>query len=94
MNPPNGAEAPQTPPDNGRHTSYGSDTSTVYGNDLEKRDVESQSVKHIDRSVSHYLGLSSPVSANLAEIDEDLAESEADDAADVNALDYQRSTWN
>ncbi|KAF2685664.1 hypothetical protein K458DRAFT_416885 [Lentithecium fluviatile CBS 122367] len=90
MESPNGAETPQTPPSNGRHTSYSSDVSTVCGSDIEKRDLESQSIKPVDRSLSHYLGLSSPVSANLDDIEEDLAESEDGETADVNALDYQR----
>src|SRR4051794_1652826 len=87
-----GAETPQTPPiRNERHTSYSSDGSTVCGSDMEKRDLEGNCIKPIDRSLSHYLGLSSPVSANLDDIEEDLAESEDDEPADVNALDYQRS---
>lgn len=87
----NGAEEPQTPTGKGRHTSYSSDVSTICGSDNEKRDLESQSIKPIDRSLSHYLGFSSPVSANLDDIEEDLAESEDGETADVNALDYQRS---
>lgn len=87
----NRAETPQTPPGKGRHTSYSSDASTVYGSDIEKRDLESQSIRSTDRSLSHYLGFSSPVSANLDDIEEDLAESEDEETADVNALDYQRS---
>lgn len=82
--------APQTPPSSGRHTSYSSDTSTIYGSD-EKRDLESATIKPVERSLSHYLGLSSPVSANLDDIEEDLAESDDGETADVNASDYQRS---
>lgn len=89
----NGAETPQTPTSNGRHTPSSSDVSTVCGSDIEKRDIESQSIKPIDRSLSHYLGFSSPVSANLDDIEEDLAESEDGEMADVNALDYQKSMF-
>jgi hypothetical protein len=84
------ATASQTPPNSGRHTSYSSDTSTIYGSD-EKRDLESGTIKPVERSLSHYLGLSSPVSANLDDIEEDLAESDDGETADVNASDYQRS---
>jgi len=91
MESPHGAEAPQTPPGNGRHTSYSSDNSTVCGSELEK-DLESQTVKPMQRSFSQLFALSSPVSANLDDIDEeDLADSEDEETADVNALDYQRS---
>jgi hypothetical protein len=86
-----GAEVPQTPNGTGRHASYTSDDSTVCGSDVEKRDLESNSVRHIDRSFSHYLGLSSPVSANLDDIEEDLADSDDEETPDVSALDYQRS---
>lgn len=87
----NEAEVPQSPTSQGRHTSYSSDASTACGSDIENRDLESQSIKSTDRSLSHYIGLSLPVSANLADIEEDLAESEVGDTADVNPLDYQRS---
>jgi hypothetical protein len=87
-----GTEAPQTPNGgNVRHASCTSDDSTVCGSDSEKRDLESNSIKHIDRSLSHYLGLASPVSANLEDIEEDLADSDDEETADVSALDYHRS---
>jgi hypothetical protein len=88
-----GAEAPQIPNGNTRHASYTSDDSTICGSDIEKRDLESNSIRHIDRSLSHYLGLSSPVSANLDDIEEDLADSDDEETPDVSALDYQRSTF-
>jgi hypothetical protein len=79
------AEPPQTPPS--------SDASTICDGDLEKRDLESGTIKPIDRSFSHYLGLASPISANLEDIEEDLAESEDEEGPHVNASDYQRSEW-
>lgn len=91
MDSPNAANAPQTLTGHGRHTSYSSDESTVCGSDIEKRDLESQTIKPMERSLSQFLGFASPVSANLDDIEEDLAESDDEDAADVNALDYQRS---
>jgi hypothetical protein len=87
-----GAESPPTPKGNVRHASCASDDSTVCGSEFEKRDLESNSIKQIDRSLSHYLGLASPISANLEDIEEDLADSDDEEAADVNALDYHRST--
>ena len=98
MNSPNGSQSPQTPPGNGRHTSYSSDGSTVYGADDEKKDLESQTVKTPDRSLSHYFGLSSPTSQNLDKVEEEdndieLADSEDGDAADVTASSYQRSVF-
>jgi hypothetical protein len=86
-----GAEAPQTPNGNRRHPSCDSDDSTICGSDLEKKDLESNSIRQIDRSLSHYLGLASPVSANLEDIAEDLVDSDDEETADVSALDYQRS---
>lgn len=91
MDSPNGAQTPQTPPAEGRHTSYSSDGSTVCGTDYEKGDLESNSIRPIDRSISHYLGAALPISANLCDIEEDLAESEDGELADVNAIDYQKS---
>jgi hypothetical protein len=87
------AEPPQTPPSSERHRSYSSDASTICGGDLEKRDLESGTIKPIDRSFSHYLGLASPISANLEDIEEDLAESEDEEGPHVNASDYQRKEW-
>jgi len=57
---------------------------------MEKVDLESQSIRPTERSFSHYLGFPSPVSANLEDIEEDLAESDDGETADVNASDYQR----
>lgn len=91
MDSPNGDETPQTAsPGNGRRTSYLSDNSTVCGSDIEKVDLESQSIRPIERSFSHYLGFPSPVSANLDDIEEELAESDDGETADVNASDFQR----
>jgi len=87
----NGAEAPQTPTENGRHASHSSDDSTVCGSIYEK-DLESQQIKPVERSLSSRFGMSSPISANLDDIDEeDLADSDDEDTADANeALDYQK----
>jgi hypothetical protein len=92
MNIHNGAEAPRTPGEDARHTPYSSDNSTVCGSIYEK-DLESQQIKPVERSMSSRFGISSPVSANLDDIDEeDLADSDEEDTADANAaLDYQRS---
>lgn len=57
---------------------------------MERVDLESQSIRPIERNVSHYLGFLSPVSANLDDIVEDLAESDDGETADGNASDYQR----
>lgn len=87
----NGAETPQpaSPTSPGRD----SDGSTVCGSEYEKKDLESQSVRPVDRSLSHYLGFSSPVNDNLDDIaEEDLADSECGETADVEKLDYQQST--
>ncbi|KAF2821076.1 hypothetical protein CC86DRAFT_411384 [Ophiobolus disseminans] len=91
MDSPNGAEVPKSLMENGRHTSYSSNNSTVCGNDFEK-DIESQQIKPAERSLSNLFGLSSPVvSANLEDIDEeDLADSEMGEKVDVSAMDYQR----
>lgn len=92
MDSPTRAEAPKSLVENGRHTSYSSDNSTVCGNDFEK-DLESQQIKPTERSLSNLFGLAQPVSDNLDDIDEeDLAESEVGEKVDVNAMDYQRST--
>ena len=99
MNTSNGAQTPQTPPGSGhgRHTSCSSDASTVYGSDIEKKDLESQTVRTPDRSLSRILGLSTPTSANLDNVEEEddieLAESEDEDAADVTAADYEKSVF-
>ena len=87
-----GSQSPQTPPNHGRQTSYSSDGSTVCGSDIEKRDLESQSIKPIERSFSQIFGMSSPVvSANLDDIEE--GDSEDEETADVNASTYQRSMF-
>ncbi|PVI02227.1 hypothetical protein DM02DRAFT_310545 [Periconia macrospinosa] len=81
----NGAETPQ-PASPGRD----SDGSTVCGSEYEKRDLESQSVKPIDRSMSYYLGLASPVSDNLDDIaEEDLEDSDCGETAEGEKPDYQ-----
>jgi len=59
---------------------------------MEKRDLESQSIKPVERSFSQIFGMSSPVvSANLDDIDE--GDSEEEQAVDVNAPTYQRSMF-
>lgn len=87
-----GAEAPQTPTQNGRHASQSSDDSTVCGSIFEK-DLEAQQIKPVERSFSQRFGMSSPISANLDDIDEeDLADSEDEHTPDATAaLDFQRS---
>ena len=85
--------APHIPVNEGRHPSYGSDNSTVCGNDFEK-DIESQQMKTKERSFSTIFGMGSPVGSNLADIDDDeLAEPEEEEkTADVSAIDRERST--
>jgi hypothetical protein len=92
MNIHNGAEAPETPTERSRHASQSSDESTVCGSIYEK-DIESQQIKPVERTFSQRFGMSSPISANLDDIDEeDLADSNDEKTPDANAaLDYQRS---
>jgi hypothetical protein len=94
MNIHNGAEAPQTPTESGRHASQSSDDSTVCGSIYEK-DIESQQIKPVERTFSQRFGMQSPISANLDDIDEeDLADSDDEKTPDANAaLDYQRSAF-
>jgi len=75
----------------GPQRSWSSDSSsTVYGSDAEKKDLESQSIRTIDRSFSHYLGVPTPVTANLDDIDEEFPESENGDVPTAAKPSYQR----
>lgn len=67
-----------------------SDGSTLYGSEIGQKDIESQITKPISRTWSDYIGFPSPVSANLEDIEEDLAESEDANAADEKTIDHQR----
>jgi hypothetical protein len=96
---PKGAETPQTPPGHdGRHTSYSSEGSTICGSDIEKRDLESQTIRPASRSFSQYLGFPSPTSATLDDIGEEDIASEDDEPAEASfsTIQYDRSkfmTW-
>ncbi|CAI6331467.1 unnamed protein product [Periconia digitata] len=89
----NGAKTPQQPasPVRDQYTSYSSDdASTVCASEFDKKDLESQSAKPQDRSISHYLGLSSPISDDLDDIEEEeFADSDNNQVADVKSPDYQ-----
>ena len=91
MDSPSLNEKPQSPSTTRRDTLCSSDGSTICGSEAENKDLESQSIKPISRSWSSYIGLSSPVSANLDDIEEDIVESDGEEVADVSASDLQRS---